>query len=88
MDTPHLRPHPDHGSDPGNYEAPAEAEACVQELKSALSLHGITLPSLNVDLITFSGAYPPHLPGLVALGRCNLRTARLLTTVLRAAAAE
>ncbi|MDG9722189.1 MULTISPECIES: hypothetical protein [unclassified Streptomyces] len=58
---------------------------CVEELRAALTLHGITLPSLRVDLPTFAGAYAPP-AGLVALGNCNNVTARALTAVLREAA--
>ncbi|MFJ7773083.1 hypothetical protein ACIQ1J_33060 [Streptomyces sp. NPDC097107] len=59
---------------------------CVEELRAALTLHGITFPSLSVDLPTFAGAYTPP-AGLVALGNCNTATARALTAVLREAAA-
>ncbi|MFC8099533.1 hypothetical protein [Streptomyces sp. NPDC057363] len=58
---------------------------CVEELRAALTLHGITLPSLRVDLPTFAGAYAPP-AGLVALGNCNTVTARALTAALREAA--
>ncbi|MFH9571138.1 hypothetical protein ACH4MG_11390 [Streptomyces sp. NPDC017454] len=58
---------------------------CVEELRAALTLHGITLPSLRVDLPTFAGAYRPA-EGLVALGNCNTVTARALTAALREAA--
>ncbi|MFI8948846.1 hypothetical protein ACIGO6_20300 [Streptomyces sp. NPDC053750] len=58
---------------------------CVEELRAALTLHGITLPSLRVDLPTFAGTYAPP-GGLVALGNCNAVTARALTAVLRKAA--
>ncbi|MFD4263769.1 hypothetical protein ACFWR9_40760 [Streptomyces sp. NPDC058534] len=59
---------------------------CVEELRAALTLHDITLPSLHVDLLTFAGAYAPA-AGLVSLGNCNTATARALTAVLREAAA-
>lgn len=59
---------------------------CVEELRAALTLHGITLPSLRVDLPTFAGTYGPT-AGLVALGNCNSTTARALAAVLREAAA-
>ncbi|MEU5238660.1 hypothetical protein ACH4UR_27175 [Streptomyces lydicus] len=52
------------------------------ELRTALQDHGITLPSLGVDLPGFAGAY--GIP-LVALGNCNAATARKLTEVLRKA---
>lgn len=59
---------------------------CMEELRAALALHGITLPSLHADLPTFAGMYAPP-AGLVALGNCNATTARALTAVLREAAA-
>lgn len=58
---------------------------CVEELRAALALHGITLPSLGVDLPTFAGTYAPPV-GLVSLGACNATTAHALTAVLRTAA--
>lgn len=58
---------------------------CVDELRAALALHGIRLPSLRVDPLTFAGAYAPS-AGLVALGSCNTATARALTAALRTAA--
>ncbi|MFI0230819.1 hypothetical protein [Streptomyces sp. NPDC017086] len=60
---------------------------CVEELRAALALHGITLPSLRVDLPSFAGTYDPP-AGLVTLGNCNTATAQALTAVLRKAAAE
>ncbi|TVZ99530.1 hypothetical protein [Streptomyces sp. BK340] len=59
---------------------------CVEELRAALALHGITLPSLRVDLPSFAGTYTPP-AGLIALGNCNIATARALATALRKAAA-
>ncbi|MFG2127996.1 hypothetical protein ACGFNV_09370 [Streptomyces sp. NPDC048751] len=58
---------------------------CVEELRTALALHGITLPSLRVDLPTFAARYARP-AGLVALGNCNTATARALAAVLREAA--
>ncbi|WP_309032941.1 hypothetical protein [Streptomyces alfalfae] len=58
---------------------------CADELRAALSLHGITLPSLGVDPLTCAGTYPPS-EGLIALGNCNTATARALTAALRKAA--
>ncbi|GHE00415.1 ATP-binding protein [Streptomyces alanosinicus] len=55
---------------------------CVDDLRAALSAHGITLPSLRVDLASFAGTYRPP-AGLVALGNCNAATARRLVAVLR-----
>ncbi|MGP3733889.1 hypothetical protein ACTWJ9_11775 [Streptomyces sp. GDS52] len=60
---------------------PASADACVEELRDALAAHGITLPSLGVDIPTFAARYPTR--PLIALGNCNLLTARALTAVLR-----
>ncbi|MBQ1094596.1 hypothetical protein KBY55_00405 [Streptomyces sp. b94] len=59
--------------------------SCVEELRAALTLHGITLPSLRVDLPTAAGSYAPP-AGLVALGNCDAATARALIAVLREAA--
>ncbi|MET9774830.1 hypothetical protein ABZ023_11280 [Streptomyces sp. NPDC006367] len=58
---------------------------CAEALRDALAVHGITLPSLRVDLPGFAGAYRPP-AGLIALGNCNVATARRLTEVLRKAA--
>ncbi|MDA5140722.1 hypothetical protein PEM37_04330 [Streptomyces sp. AD681] len=58
---------------------------CVEELRAALALHGIALPSLALDLPTFAGTYTPP-AGLVSLGNCNAATARALAAVLRQAA--
>ncbi|MDG9720919.1 hypothetical protein [Streptomyces sp. DH24] len=63
-----------------------DTETCVDQLRAALEAHGITLPSLGVDLPTFASAYPT--PPLVALGNCNAETARALTAVLRRAAGQ
>ncbi|ELP67836.1 hypothetical protein ACKI1I_14885 [Streptomyces turgidiscabies] len=59
---------------------------CVEELRAALGEHGITLPSLRVDLPSFAGSYPAP-TGLLQLGGCNALTARKLAAVLRGAAA-
>ncbi|MGW2417935.1 ATP-binding protein [Streptomyces sp. NPDC001709] len=55
---------------------------CVEDLRDALCVHGITLPSLRVDLPSFAGRCQPP-AGLVALGNCNTATARRLAAVLR-----
>ncbi|WP_081237128.1 hypothetical protein [Streptomyces viridosporus] len=60
---------------------PAAADACVEELRAALAAHGITLPSLGLDVPTFASRYPAR--PLIALGNCNLLTARALTAALR-----
>ncbi|WP_055526312.1 hypothetical protein [Streptomyces graminilatus] len=65
-------------SNPSNYDV----TLCVEELRAALGAHGITLPSLRVDLPGFAGRYEPT-RGLVALGGCNADTALKLAAVLR-----
>jgi hypothetical protein len=62
-------------------------ERCVDDLRAALAAHGVTLPSLRVDLPSFAGTYAPP-AGLVALGNCNTATARKLTVALRKAAEQ
>jgi hypothetical protein len=57
---------------------------CVEELRDALAAHGITLPSLRVDLPSFAASYRPP-AGLISLGNCNTATARRLAEVLRKA---
>ncbi|MGW2700937.1 ATP-binding protein [Streptomyces sp. NPDC001340] len=54
----------------------------MEDLRDTLSAHGITLPSLRVDLPSFAGRYEPP-AGLVALGNCNTAAARKLAEVLR-----
>ncbi|WP_460108837.1 hypothetical protein [Streptomyces sp. YKOK-J1] len=60
---------------------------CVENLRTALALHDITLPSLRVDLPGLAGTYTPP-AGLVALGNCNTATAQALAAALRRTAAE
>ncbi|MEU6670278.1 hypothetical protein [Streptomyces sp. NPDC046727] len=60
---------------------------CVEDLRAALALHGITLPSLRVDLPSLASTYCPP-AGLVTLGNCNTATARALAAALRKTAAE
>ncbi|MFD3423578.1 hypothetical protein [Streptomyces decoyicus] len=62
-----------------------DVHAGAEELRTALKDHGITLPSLGVDLPGFAGVYGVS---LVALGNCNAATARRLAEVLRKAAAR
>ena len=50
---------------------------CVEDLRTALAEHGISLPSLRHT--------PPA--GLIALGNCNTATARALASALRRTAA-
>ncbi|MET9389872.1 hypothetical protein ABZY20_05560 [Streptomyces sp. NPDC006624] len=65
--------------------SPAEADARVEELRAALAAHGITLPSLGIDLPAFAARCPVR--PLIALGNCNLLTAQALTAALRKGAA-
>ncbi|MFI5676280.1 hypothetical protein [Streptomyces cellulosae] len=60
---------------------------CVENLRTALALHDITLPSLRADLPSFAGRYTPP-AGLVSLGNCNTATAHALATALRKTATE
>jgi hypothetical protein len=59
-----------------------DVDRTVDQLRAALADHGITLPSLGVDLPAFACEYAWP---LVALGNCNLATAHKLTAVLRKA---
>ncbi|MGW1749944.1 hypothetical protein ACWCRD_30880 [Streptomyces sp. NPDC002092] len=61
---------------------------CMEELRTALALHGITLPSLRVDLPSFASRCTPPGGRLIALGNCNTTTAQALATALRKTAAE
>ncbi|WP_405878133.1 hypothetical protein OG762_05325 [Streptomyces sp. NBC_01136] len=54
---------------------------CVENLRIALALHDITLPSLRAYLPSFAGTYAPA--GLIALGNCNTATAHALAIALR-----
>ncbi|MGY3057035.1 hypothetical protein ACVWZD_001280 [Streptomyces sp. TE3672] len=56
----------------------------IDELRAALAAHGITLPSLGVDPLTFAARSTR--PPLVSLGNCNVTTARRVAEVLRSAA--
>ena len=60
---------------------------CVENLRTALALHDISLPSLRADLPSFAGTYAVP-AALVALGNCNTATAHALATALRKTAAE
>ncbi|MEU0171146.1 hypothetical protein ABZ214_37835 [Streptomyces iakyrus] len=64
--------------------SPAEADACVEELRAALAAHGISLPSLGLDLPALASR--PARP-LITLGACNLLTAQALAAALRQGAA-
>ncbi|NBM16203.1 hypothetical protein [Streptomyces sp. GC420] len=58
-----------------------DADECVDQLRAALAAHGITLPSLGIDLPAFAARGPAR--PLVALGNCNPTTARALVAALR-----
>ncbi|MFE6739192.1 hypothetical protein [Streptomyces tubercidicus] len=62
---------------------PDDVHQSAEELCTALKDHGITLPSLGVELPGFASVYGAS---LVALGNCNAATARSLAEVLRKAA--
>ncbi|MFH8340855.1 hypothetical protein [Streptomyces sp. AM6-12] len=72
-------------SDPS--PTPYDVTLCVEELRAALALHGIKLPSLSVHLPSFAARYGES-AGLVTLGNCNMATARALAGVLKKAAGE
>jgi hypothetical protein len=57
-----------------------EAEETVEELRSALLLAGIALPSLGLDPVSLAREEPCP---LIELGRCSVETARRLAEVLR-----
>lgn len=69
----------------GSQERAAEVAVGTAELRTALDEHGITLPSLGIEPVTYAGSEAPYPYPLVHLGNCNLTTARKLTEVLRAA---
>ncbi|MFE7753744.1 hypothetical protein [Streptomyces sp. NPDC057429] len=62
-------------------DADTDVRDCTDDLRAALAAHGITLPSLGVDLPTFAARY--RTPPLIALGNCNLPVARALVAALR-----
>ncbi|WP_324784561.1 hypothetical protein [Streptomyces sp. H51] len=72
---------------PDRSPTPYDVTLCVENLRTALALHGITLPSLRVEPASFAGTYSPP-AGLVALGNCNTATAHALATALRGTAAD
>ncbi|GHH84195.1 hypothetical protein GCM10018793_47940 [Streptomyces sulfonofaciens] len=57
-----------------------EAEDVRDELCAALHGAGVVLPSLRVEPAAYADERPRP---LVELGRCNLRTARLIAEALR-----
>lgn len=60
-------------------ERVGSTEEVVERLRTALADVGVVLPSLRVDPVTGASEEPF---ALVALGRCNVRTAARLATVL------
>lgn len=65
--------------------SPDDVPACAEELRAALALHGLQLPSLDVDLPSYVGNYTPPL-NLLSLGNCPTTTALALAGILREAA--
>ncbi|MCY0932364.1 hypothetical protein OTB20_40700 [Streptomyces sp. H27-H1] len=59
-----------------------EATAALNRLREALAAHGITLPSLDLHLLSYAGRYDS--PPLISLGNCNPATAHRLATALAA----
>ncbi|UQX01924.1 hypothetical protein [Streptomyces sp. RerS4] len=57
-----------------------EAIECLDALRAALGRHNITLPSLDLHLLSYAGSY--RTPPLIALGNCNVATARALAAAL------
>ncbi|SCK19206.1 hypothetical protein H181DRAFT_01364 [Streptomyces sp. WMMB 714] len=72
----------DLGWEPGHQPATDDVHTVVGDLRNLLAAHGITLPSIGVEPPAFA-ASPPQ--PLVALGNCNVDTARKLAAVLRTA---
>ncbi|MCX4779770.1 hypothetical protein [Streptomyces sp. NBC_01264] len=57
-----------------------EATQALENLRAALETHGITLPSLDLHLLSYAGRYAT--PPLIALGNCNPATAQRLAEAL------
>lgn len=57
-----------------------EATTALDNLRAALAVHGITLPSLDLHLLSYAGRYTN--PPLIALGNCNPATAQRLAEAL------
>ncbi|MFJ6480893.1 MULTISPECIES: hypothetical protein [unclassified Streptomyces] len=64
-------------SDHANDRVAIEA---LTALRTALAAHGITLPSLDLDLLSYAGRYDS--PPLITLGNCNAATAQRLADAL------
>lgn len=58
-----------------------QADTTREELSAALTSAGVTLPSLRVDLASWTQDEPRP---LIDLGRCNIAMARQLAAALRA----
>ncbi|OEJ32729.1 hypothetical protein [Streptomyces subrutilus] len=65
-----------------NHPHDREAASALESLRAALAAHGVTLPSLDLHLLSYAGRYDS--PPLISLGNCNLATARRLTDALAA----
>ncbi|MFC1228779.1 hypothetical protein [Streptomyces sp. Sce081] len=57
-----------------------DAEEACEDLRDALRAAGVALPSLGLDVASYAGSTPL---ALIDLGRCNVATARVLTSALR-----
>ncbi|MFD7911808.1 MULTISPECIES: hypothetical protein [unclassified Streptomyces] len=57
-----------------------EAVEALTALRAALASHGITLPSLDLHLLSYAGRYDS--PPLITLGNCNAATAQRLAAAL------
>ncbi|MFF1371256.1 hypothetical protein [Streptomyces virginiae] len=60
-----------------------EAATALTALRAALTAHGITLPSLDLHLLSYAGRYDS--PPLITLGNCNAATAQRLADAVLAA---
>ncbi|MFI8087091.1 hypothetical protein ACIF9R_02095 [Streptomyces sp. NPDC086080] len=58
-----------------------DAERACEDLRDALGVAGVTLPSLGLDAASCAGS-PPLV--LIDLGRCNVATARALASAVTA----
>lgn len=70
---------------PDTSPSPSDIPACVEELRQALALHNLQLPSLGLDIVSYASRYSPPL-NLLSLGNCPTTTALALATILREAA--
>lgn len=57
-----------------------DVEQACEDLREALAAAGVKLPSLGLDTASCTG---PTALVLIDLGRCNVATARALTSALR-----